>query len=82
MSVAVGHESRPTVDVDPFSIGYLNDPYPEHERMRRAGPVVRFKNYDAASHALRSLSIGRPGNWDPLKKSMERYLLSDRGPRL
>ena len=28
------------VDIDPFSTAFLTDPYPDHERMRRAGPVV------------------------------------------
>ena len=30
----------PTLDVDPFSDQFLADPYPDHERMRVAGPVV------------------------------------------
>jgi cytochrome P450 len=43
----VAEISLPAIDVDPFSIAYLNDPHPEHERLRRAGPVVRFNKYDA-----------------------------------
>ncbi|XSC47473.1 cytochrome P450 [Bradyrhizobium sp. RDT10] len=37
----------PVVDVDPFSLAYLNDPHPYHARLREAGPVFRFKDYDA-----------------------------------
>jgi hypothetical protein len=28
-------------DIDPFSPAFLRDPYPAHERLREAGPVVR-----------------------------------------
>jgi 4-methoxybenzoate monooxygenase (O-demethylating) len=30
----------PTIDADPFSIPFLEDPYPHYARMREAGPVV------------------------------------------
>jgi len=30
----------PVSDVDPFSREYLVDPYPFHEQLRQAGPVV------------------------------------------
>jgi cytochrome P450 len=32
--------SYPSIDVDPFSEAYTSDPYPAHERLRRAGPIV------------------------------------------
>lgn len=35
----------PTLDVDPFSRAFLTDPYPFHERLREAGPVVRLSHY-------------------------------------
>lgn len=39
--------SEATCDVDPFSREYLSNPYPEHERLRAAGPVIKLKDYDA-----------------------------------
>ena len=33
------------VDVDPFSNEFLADPYPDHERMREAGPVIWIPKY-------------------------------------
>lgn len=35
----------PAIDVDPFSHAFLEDPYPFHEAMRAAGPVVRIERY-------------------------------------
>jgi len=37
--------SRPVSTVDPFSHAFLNDPYPHHEALREAGPVVRLEQY-------------------------------------
>jgi cytochrome P450 len=34
-------------EIDPFSREFLADPYPYHERLREAGPVVRLTRYDA-----------------------------------
>ena len=33
----------PCLDIDPFSEEFLENPYPFHERLREAGPVVRLK---------------------------------------
>jgi cytochrome P450 len=35
-----------TSDIDPFSDEFLADPYPFHEQLREAGPVVRLTRYD------------------------------------
>ncbi len=35
----------PVLDLDPFSTEFLSDPYPGHEAMREAGPVVRLERY-------------------------------------
>ena len=48
--------SRPgcVVDVDPFSDAFLTDPYPDHERMREAGPIIwipKYGIYASARHA-------------------------------
>jgi 4-methoxybenzoate monooxygenase (O-demethylating) len=37
--------SRPVSSVDPFSHGFLHDPYPHHAALREAGPVVWLKQY-------------------------------------
>ena len=35
----------PVSDIDPFSDEFLTDPYPFHERLREAGPVVWLERY-------------------------------------
>ncbi len=35
----------PALDIDPFSDDFLTNPYPDHERLREAGPVVWLSNY-------------------------------------
>jgi cytochrome P450 len=37
--------SRPVSAVDPFSHAFLHDPYPHHEALREAGPVVWLEQY-------------------------------------
>jgi 4-methoxybenzoate monooxygenase (O-demethylating) len=37
--------SRPVSAIDPFSHAFLTDPYPHHEAMREAGPVVWLEHY-------------------------------------
>ena len=44
----------PALDIDPFSDDFLTNPYPDHERLREAGPVVWLAKYDiyaTARHA-------------------------------
>jgi cytochrome P450 len=44
----------PRLDIDPFSIDFFDDPYPAHERMREAGPVVyldKWNVYGVARYA-------------------------------
>ncbi len=36
----------PTLDLDPFSAEYFENPFPAQEAMREAGPVVRLSRYD------------------------------------
>src|SRR5665213_3622037 len=36
---------RPVSTIDPFSHAFLGDPYPHHEAMREAGPVVWLEQY-------------------------------------
>ncbi len=35
----------PVSDIDPFSAGFFEDPFPAHEPLREAGPVVRLSRY-------------------------------------
>jgi cytochrome P450 len=37
--------SRPVSSVDPFSHDFLQDPYPHHQALREAGPVVWLEQY-------------------------------------
>jgi len=34
-----------SLDLDPYSPGWLRDPYPFHEMLREAGPIVRLTKY-------------------------------------
>lgn len=49
----------PALDIDPYSDEFLLDPYPGHEQMRAAGPVVwlsKYGVYAAAQHeAVRAM---------------------------
>jgi 4-methoxybenzoate monooxygenase (O-demethylating) len=35
----------PSSQIDPFSMAFFDDPYPQHEALREAGPVVRLERY-------------------------------------
>ncbi len=35
----------PELDLDPFSLEFLREPYPRHTLLREAGPVVRLVRY-------------------------------------
>lgn len=37
--------SRPVSTIDPFSREFLSNPYPHHEALREAGPVVWLEQY-------------------------------------
>ena len=37
----------PSLDVDPFSIEFFDNPYPVHEVLREAGPVVGLDKWNA-----------------------------------
>ena len=52
--------TAPRLDIDPFSVTFLTDPYPDHTRMREAGPVVyltRYGIYAMARHAEVSAAL-------------------------
>jgi cytochrome P450 len=37
--------TMPTLDIDPFSADFFEDPFPAHAALRDAGPVVRLSRY-------------------------------------
>jgi cytochrome P450 len=39
------NERSATSDIDPFARDFLLDPYPYHEALRNAGPIVRLERY-------------------------------------
>src|SRR5215218_8279209 len=41
-----GSSDIPRLDVDPFSIEFFADPYPTHELLREAGPVVHLDKWN------------------------------------
>jgi cytochrome P450 len=66
------HKSAPTLDLDPFSKDFLEDPYPYHVQLRDAGPLVwlpkysiyamaRFEEVDAALRDWETFSSAAGG---------------------
>jgi len=56
----VNAQSHPVLDLDPFSIEFLSNPYPYHEQLREAGPVVWLSHYGIwamARHAQVSAAL-------------------------
>ena len=45
MTTDAADRAAPGLDIDPFSAAFLAEPYPDHARMRDAGPVVRLTRY-------------------------------------
>jgi 4-methoxybenzoate monooxygenase (O-demethylating) len=42
---AVAEIDAPSIAIDPFSVSFSDDPYPYHEQLREAGPVVWLEKY-------------------------------------
>jgi cytochrome P450 len=42
MSTAIARPYAPSLDLDPFSTTFFDDPFPAHEALREAGPVVHL----------------------------------------
>jgi cytochrome P450 len=53
----------PVSDVDPFCDAFLSDPYPFHESLREAGPVVRLERYGAWAMARHAQVFSALGDW-------------------
>jgi cytochrome P450 len=45
-SGARANNGCPVLRIDPFSAEFLGDPYPFHEQLREAGPVVWLERYE------------------------------------
>jgi cytochrome P450 len=43
--IGAGLAAAPVSDLDPFGAEFLADPFPAHEQLREAGPVVRLSRY-------------------------------------
>jgi len=41
-----GSAGIPGLDVDPFAIEFFEDPFPTHEALREAGPVVHLDKWN------------------------------------
>ncbi|CAL80405.1 putative cytochrome P450 [Bradyrhizobium sp. ORS 278] len=46
LSSAAVASAIPRLAIDPFSYGFFDDPYPAHEQMREAGPVVYLDQWN------------------------------------
>jgi 4-methoxybenzoate monooxygenase (O-demethylating) len=53
----------PELDIDPYSTENLLDPYPMHQRVREAGPVVRLSRYGVFACARHSEVHSVLGDW-------------------
>lgn len=51
-------------DVDPFSDAFLSDPYPYHEALREAGPVIRIERYGIWGMARHDEVVATLTNWE------------------
>lgn len=47
----------PELDIDPYAADNLIDPYPMHERLREAGPVVRLTRYGSLLACARHADV-------------------------
>ena len=55
---------RIRLDLDPFSIEFLSNPYPFHEQLREAGPVVWLTHYGIWSMARHGEVSAALNNWE------------------
>ncbi len=53
----------PESDIDPFSAGYFEDPYPAQHALREAGPVVRLSRYGVLAAARYEQVKGMLDDW-------------------
>ena len=61
--------SRPVSSVDPFSHDFLQDPYPHHETLREAGPVVWLERYGNGEFCF-DQSVEAYGAWSLARRDL------------
>lgn len=62
----IGTIEVPHLDIDPFALSFFDDPYPAHQRMRDAAPVVyldKWNIYGAARYAEVFAMLNDPGTF-------------------
>ena len=53
----------PISDIDPFCDEFLSEPYPFHEELREAGPVVRLERYGVWAMARHEQVFAALADW-------------------
>ena len=63
MALASTTARAPHLDIDPFSVAFLTNPYPDHARMRDAGPVVYLTRYGIFAMARHAEVLAALDDW-------------------
>jgi hypothetical protein len=61
---AIAEIDAPRSDIDPFSESFADDPYPFHERLRVAGPVIRLTKYGIYGMARHAQVQAALNDWE------------------
>ncbi|MEO6023964.1 MAG: cytochrome P450 [Burkholderiales bacterium] len=69
MSTATPSGEYPKLDVDPFSFDFLCDPYPFHEQLREAGPLIWLQRYRVWAMARHSEVHAALSDWQTFSSS-------------
>jgi 4-methoxybenzoate monooxygenase (O-demethylating) len=59
----------PVSGLDPFSEDFLRDPYPAHEELREAGPVVRLERYGIWAMARHAQVHATLNDWETFRSA-------------
>lgn len=59
----------PVSGLDPFSEGFLRDPYPAHEQLREAGAVVRLERYGVWAMARHEQVHATLNDWETFRSA-------------
>ncbi len=68
MSATMTSEA-PVSDLDPFSEDFLRDPYPAHDQLREAGPVVRLERYGIWAMARHEQVHATLNDWETFRSA-------------
>ena len=63
MALASATERVPHLGIDPFSVAFLTNPYPDHARMRDVGPVVHLTRYGIFAMARHAEVLAALDDW-------------------